>query len=186
MVRVVRVMCGLPLAFPPLLRIDQAAGVAQGLAVGPLAPLRGVGAPALPAGHGALGLAVAGADAARERAVVSRVVVVVVVQGPRARVEALEGLVAVGAFGLGLALPGGAQAVVPDGGDAADAAGDVAGQLGHEEDVPVAHHRDGALAHEGLMVAYHGAGEVQQVFCAAVDLARGSVRRLFPGFGGCR
>lgn len=46
-----RVVCGFSLAFPPLLRIDQAARVAQDLAVRPFAPLRSVGAPALPAGH---------------------------------------------------------------------------------------------------------------------------------------
>lgn len=81
-------------------------------------------------------------------------------QGSRAGVQALEGVIAVGAVGPALAFPRGAQAVVPDRGDAADGAGDVARQLGHEEDVPVAHYRYGALAHEGLMVTYYRAGEV--------------------------
>lgn len=94
--------------------------------------------------------------------------------------ETLEGLVTVGAVGPSLAFPRGPQAVVPDGGDAADATRDVAGQLGHEQDVPIAHYRDGAFAHERLMIAYHGTGKVQQVFCAAVDLARGSVRLMLP------
>lgn len=67
-------MCGFPLAFPPLLGIDQAACVAQDLAVRPLAPLRGVGPPALPAGLGSLGLAVAAAGPVRVRAVVVVVV----------------------------------------------------------------------------------------------------------------
>lgn len=90
--------------------------------------------------------------------------------------HALDGVVAVGAVGPGLALPSGLQAVVPDGRDAADAAGDVARQLGHEQDVPVTHYRDGALAHERLIVSYYGTGEIQQVSCAAMNLARGSAR----------
>lgn len=83
--------------------------------------------------------------------------------------KALEGIVAVGAVGPDLALPRSPQAVVPYGGDASDAAGDVTRKLRHEEYVPVAHHGHGALAHERLMIAYYGAGEVQQMFCAAVD-----------------
>lgn len=90
--------------------------------------------------------------------------------------KALEGVFAVGAVGPDLALPRGPQAVVSDGGDTADPAGDVARQLGHEEYVAVAHYWDGALPHKGLMVAYHRAGEIPQVLCAAVDLARWSVR----------
>lgn len=62
--------------------------------------------------------------------------------------KALEGVVTVGAVGPGLALPRGPQAVVPDGGDASDAAGDVTRKLRHEEYVSVAHHGHGALAHE--------------------------------------
>lgn len=80
--------------------------------------------------------------------------VVVVVQGFRTRMQALKALVTVGAVGPGLALPRGPQAVVPDGRDAADAAGDVARQLGHEQDVPVAHDWDWALSHQGLVVSY--------------------------------
>lgn len=73
----------------------------------------------------------------------------VVVQGSRAGVQSLDGVIAVcAAVGTALALLRGAQAVMSDGGDAAHAAGYVAGELGHEEDVPVAHYRDGALAHE--------------------------------------
>lgn len=45
----------------------------------------------------------------------------------------------------GLALPG-AHAVVAHSRDAADAAGDVVGQLGHKEDVGVAHDGDGPVA----------------------------------------
>lgn len=151
------------LALPPLLRVDQAAGVTQDLAIGPLAPLGGVGAPALPTGHGGVGLAGAAPRPVRVGAVMVVVMSrVVVMQGPRARVQALEGssVVALGGVGPGLALPRGPQAVMPDGGDAADAAGDVARQLGHEQDVPVTHYRDGTPSHEGLMVAYYGTGEI--------------------------
>lgn len=90
--------------------------------------------------------------------------------------QALEGVFAVVAVGPDLALPRGPQAVVPDGRDAADAAGDIARQLGHKQDVPIAHDRDGALAHERLMIAYYGTGEIEQVFCAAMDLGWVSVR----------
>lgn len=74
MMRVMRVMWRFPLAFPPLLGIDEAACVTQDLAVRPLAPLRGVGSPALPAGRGSLRLAVAAGDPERVRAVMVVVV----------------------------------------------------------------------------------------------------------------
>lgn len=68
--RMVRVMRSSALALPPLLRIDQAASITQGLTVRPLAPLRGVGAAALPTGHGAARVAVAAAGPVRVSAVV--------------------------------------------------------------------------------------------------------------------
>lgn len=40
--------------------------------------------------------------------------------------------------------------------DAADTAGNVVGQLGHEEDVAVAHDRDGAVPQRWIMVANDG------------------------------
>lgn len=77
--RVMRLMCGFRLAFPPLLGIDQAACITQDLAVRPLAPLRGVGSPALPTGRDSFRLAVAAAGPVRVRAVVVVVVPWVVV-----------------------------------------------------------------------------------------------------------
>lgn len=70
------------------------------------------------------------------------------------------------------ALPGGSPGavdVVADGRDAAHGAGDVVGELGHEEDVAVGHDRDGPLAQDGLVAVHYGAGEVQEVLGAAVD-----------------
>jgi hypothetical protein len=168
-----RVIRSLALALSPLLRIDQAASITQDLTVGTFAPLRGVGASALPTRHGAIRVAIAAAGLVRASAaaVVVVVVVVAVMQGLGARVQTLVGLVTMSAVGPGLALLGGPQAVVPDGRYAADAAGDIARQLCHEEDVPVTHYRDGPLAHERLMIAYHGTGEIQQVFCATMNLA---------------
>lgn len=156
-----RVVRSFALALPPLLRKDQAASITKNLPVRTLAPLRGVGPPALPTGHGAVRLAVAASRPVRVGAVVVVVVPWVgMVHRPRARVQALVGPLAVGAVWPGLALPRGPQAVVPDGRDAADAAGNVARQLGHEQDVPVAHDWDRALSHEGLMIAYYGTGEI--------------------------
>lgn len=86
-------------------------------------------------------------------------------------------LLALPVLGLAVgALPGGspgALAVVASGRDTAHGAGDVAGELGHEEDVAVRHDRDGALAQGGLVAVYYGAGKVQEVLGAAVDLLGG-------------
>lgn len=56
-----RVMRSFTLALPPLLRIDQAAGITQDLTIGPPAPLWSFGSATFSTGHSAVRLAVAAA-----------------------------------------------------------------------------------------------------------------------------
>jgi hypothetical protein len=94
-------------------------------------------------------------------------------------------LLAVPVVGLAAGtLPGGgpgAVDVVADGRDAAHGAGDVVGELGHEEDIAVRHDGDGPLAQDWLVAVHYGAGEVQEVLGAAVDLLGGSAAWFSEG-----
>ena len=63
------------------------------------------------------------------------------------------------------------HAVVPRGGDLPDAPRDVAGELGHEHDVAVAHDGDGPAGRGLVQAPAHLVRELHEMLGAPIDLA---------------